>query len=246
MRLVRRSAKILMLVLASAMLSAGQSRPTTESATRPNAIRPLNAREVSDIRLSLLKPGDVDVALRFEHDVLRRYSTATSRPWKSFEEEPHIEQAIEIINDPNQAFRHDVRVLSDPPEMVEFKFRILPLVLAGCASSGCHSADGTDEFRLSHKTHNEGYVYADFDQLRKYVKTVESDRQSMFATARVDRLINLDDPESSLLVQYALPARLAQTPHPATRHWRPMATSKSDPRYRELLRWIEALSQINQ
>src|SRR5262249_34579132 len=146
-------------VLSAAVMIIAKPPATTRSTNLP----PMDDDRINQIRISMLKPTDTEVGLRFEHDVLRRYATATNRKWEDFEQEPHIEQAMEILGDSDRSFRADVRVLTDPPEMVEFRYRVLPVLVGGCATRACHGGTtSAGNFFLSDRLRQEEYVYADF------------------------------------------------------------------------------------
>lgn len=225
-------------VLSAAVMIIAKPPATTRSTNLP----PMDDDHINQIRISMLKTSDTEVALRFEHDVLRRYATATNRKWEDFEQEPHIQQAMEILGDPDRSFRADVRVLTDPPEMVEFRYRVLPVLVGGCATKGCHGGTtGAGNFFLSDRLRQEQYVYADFVALRDYVKIVDAQKTSLFAQPDRQYMIDTDNPEHSLLLQYALPIAAGQPPHPDVKDFRAVARNADDVRYKEILQWIEEL-----
>jgi hypothetical protein len=232
----------LAILLGAGVLVAAQ--PTTMTVTKKSApTLQMDAEDINQIRQSLIDPTDQRIELRFEHDALRRFASATSRPWDDFNREPHIQQAMEILHDSDASFVRDVRVLSDPPVITEFKARVLPMIVKGCGSNGCHGSADVGGFYLSYRLGNVAEVYADFDVLRQYVKTVENDKQSMFAAPVRHFMIDTDQPDGSLLVQYALPVNIAQLPHPHVKNWRPVVMDKSEVRYQELIHWINELRQ---
>jgi hypothetical protein len=231
----------LAILLCTGVLIAAKPTTTTVS-KKPAPTLQMDAEEINRIR-QLLMDSNEQIQLRFEHDVLRRYASATSRPWEDFNQESHFQQAMEILHDSDTSYTRDVRVLSDPLVIAEFKARVLPMIVKGCGSNGCHGSVDVGGFYLSYRLGNAAEVYADYDVLRKYVKTVENNRSSMFAEPIKHYMIDTDQADKSLVVQYALPPAMAEMPHPQVKNWRPMVMDKSEMRYQELIRWIGELKE---
>ena len=51
-------------------------------------------------------------------------------------------------------------------------------------------------------------------------------------------MIDRDRPADSLLIQFALPPNVADTPHPDVPGFKPVFKVAKDPRYDQFLRWI--------
>ena len=42
----------------------------------------------------------------------------------------------------------DVRIMTDPAPITSFKTKVLPIIMAGCASAGCHGGTHAGTFQL--------------------------------------------------------------------------------------------------
>lgn len=133
------------------------------------------------------------------------------------------------------AFIDRVKIESDPEVFLEFRKRILPTVLRGCATSGCHnmSYDESTRFGLykDPKKLNEK-IYANFVLLSE----LQYDGMSV---------INRTQPDNSLLLTYMLPAKEVKESmrHPGTEELKPIFQSRAAPNYKRIERWIASLRQ---
>lgn len=130
-------------------------------------------------------------------------------------------------------FADKVEIESDPEIYVEFRRNVLPIVLRGCATSGCHPAgpDGTAGFRLfKDPKRTAGTTYADFLMLNE-------------VDVGDEPLINRGKPENSYLLTYMLPSkdvRPAQR-HPGNIDMRPIFQSRKTPGFVRIRKWIASL-----
>jgi hypothetical protein len=219
---------------------AGTSPPAARNkhATVPDSF--LSPEEINRIRQAELKETDRGVKIRFDNDVLRRYAIVANIPLTRFTAYDRIDQALKIINDSDSAFRDDVRMMSDPPSLTEFRTRVLPTLVNGCASNVCHGSPGAGEFFLYNKVNSEAVAYTDFYLLQSYVKTIDAAGGGVFGGATQRKMIDRNQPNASLLLQYSLPTDLADIDHPHVQGWKPLLKSQEDLRYRDLLNWIRA------
>lgn len=133
------------------------------------------------------------------------------------------------------AFIDRVKIESDPEVLLEFRKRILPTVLRGCATSGCHnmSYDESARFGLykDPKKLNEK-IYANFVLLSE----LQYDGMSV---------INRTQPDNSLLLTYMLPAKEVKESmrHPGAVELKPIFQSRAVPNYKRIERWIASLRQ---
>jgi hypothetical protein len=239
---LRRSAILIAAILSGAAGIMAASPATTHSTKKNSPTWQLSADEINRIRQSLLRPSDKRAEFQFRHNVEQRFAAATSRPVNEFSDESPMQEAMEIIHNGDASMRGDVRILTDPPLIAEFKATVLPMIVRGCGSpNGCHGTTGHGGFYLSYHLGNAGEVYADFAELRRYVNVIQPDKNSVFTAPIKHWMINPDGPENSLLVQYALPPVMAHVPHPRVKYWAPMAMDKTEPRYRQLVKWIGEL-----
>lgn len=60
------------------------------------------------------------------------------------------------------------------------------------------------------------------------------------------RMIDRNAPEESLLLQWGLPLKDAKFPAPAVPKWRPYFKGPDDPRFKDMVKWIESMHRFNQ
>jgi hypothetical protein len=112
-------------------------------------------------------------------------------------------QQVQVIRQyTGNAFANRIEILSDPLVFRRFK-QVLPVIERGCATTGCHGGDTPAKpFGLrSSLAYPEQSLYTQFLIL---------DRVSMGR----NRLIDRDNPQDSLILQYGLPSRYGQLTHP--------------------------------
>lgn len=128
-----------------------------------------------------------------------------------------------------------VAIRRDPEIFVDFRRRILPTLINGCASSACHGS--TDVARTKFRLYNdprraEKEVYADFLTLSEW---------------SVDhrQVVNRDKPDESLLLTYMLPRADTRYPHPDVPNFKPLYQRAGAPGYRSVLNWISELRKLD-
>jgi hypothetical protein len=197
----------------------------------------LTMDQVYAIRRAELRP-DESVQIQFMQDVRQRYLAQSKANPAAFNAASPTVQALAIeAYDPQLA--NDVRIMSDPRSLAEFRSRIEPRVLAGCASSGCHSGPEGGDFYLYSNVRSAQASYTNFFILTSYEKkvdTVDAFGKGIAQRMMIDRLHS----QTSLLVQYALPRMIASTAHPDVPNWKPMFWRMDDPFCVELVNWIGA------
>jgi len=199
----------------------------------------LTLDQVNEIRQKELKPDD-NLPVLLANDVVKRYlAAATDTDAKTFTAQKKIDQGREILAKGDPAMAKDVRITGDPAPLVEFHARIHPMILAGCAVSGCHGVPSSAAARAT-PAGGFGYYTGD-DTLRAWytnfynLQTYATDPK---APGGQQYMINRPDPDHSLLAQLGLPAAQAELPHPKVAGLRSLFTSKNDPKYVELIKWI--------
>jgi hypothetical protein len=197
----------------------------------------LSDEDIFRIRLAELTSDD-RVNVKFRNKVLERFveSQRGQEPFtdtnaaKVFLAKPPLEQAQYILSkvgENDTAIRDDILVQDDPRFMQDFR-RIWPYFENTCASVRCHgAANGQGGFKLINASAgNRNNDYMNFI----YLSATVTDSK---------RVIDRGNPEDSLLLQHALPANLAKTPHP--RKIDPIVPNASDERYKKVLSWISNL-----
>lgn len=125
----------------------------------------------------------------------------------------------------------EVQVLSEPPAMNLFRQRVHNTwLLQNCATSGCHGGPDAGALML----HRRGYQ----NERVRYTNFLILERLDLDPDWP---LINYEDPEMSLIVQYALPQDAARKPHPDVRGWRPAFTRPDDRMKRDTIQWIKSM-----
>jgi len=117
---------------------------------------------------------------------------------------------------------------SDPLVFQEFK-KVLPIIQRGCGTRQCHGGPTPAKpFGLG-----DSYLQP---RLNMYTNFVILDRVAVGG----DDLLNRDNPQASLILQYGLPTRLADRVHPEP--IKPVfRRGLTDANYRAVLAWIQML-----
>lgn len=130
-------------------------------------------------------------------------------------------------------FYSEIDVQSDPRAMNMFRQRIHNTwMLNNCATSGCHGGPNETRFML----HRDNYR----DERVRYTNFLLLERLDIDPSWP---MINYDDPEMSLIIQYGLPREWARLPHPEVPNWKPVFTRKDDRLKAETIAWIEMMMQ---
>lgn len=218
-------------------------RPPTEANASVAGIRPewlVGADDIARVRLEELKP-DEKIPIVLRNDVLNRFIKAWSgrEEFKGakFEDEfrgwaqsnPARVVAFMREKDPeNTAVKDDILVKADPRAIVTFRQKIWPVVTNSCAATRCHGGGepkgGMRLFNVTGRTEAIDYTnYVILDGV----------------TSKGRRLIERGDPESSVLLQFMLPADLAKFHHPV--EFAPPVGNRKAPNYILMLEWIRSL-----
>jgi len=226
-----------------------RQRPTTDRVTGPSGPKVPQAElllgqdDIYRIRLEELRPTD-QVSIRFENDVLERFISMmegryefqeagfenTFRSWDNVRKTIYI---LDNLGSGGASIKDDIRIQSDPSVMVTFRSRIWPMVAQYCASSQCHGAPdkavgGLKLFNIG--VRSDAVDYTNFLILDAYSRGGW-------------RMINRNDPELSLLVQYGLPPEQARRKHPIK--ITSMLTKRNSVNYRRLVEWIGSLKPLH-
>ena len=105
-----------------------------------------------------------------------------------------------------------IDVLSEPQALQLFRERVHDTwLMNNCATTRCHGGTGAGRFRLQRARST--------DNRTRYTNLLMIDR---FRCEDGASLVNWDDPSSSRLIQYGLPADQTNSPHPNVPGWKPV------------------------
>lgn len=212
--------------------AANGGRPAVPAATtrgvRPGERPTLTAEQINIIRQNELKQGD-KVNVAFSGDVKRKFVEYDNREPREFNRLPALEQALAILQLGIPEMRKDVRITNDPPALAEYKARIQPAILIGCATANCHGGDKAGAFRLIAPAQNDAASYTNFFILSQMAASSEGAKRH-----GIDRLY----PEKSLIAQFGMPRDLAEYDHPEAAGWNAIYRNESDPKLKLVTDWI--------
>jgi len=140
------------------------------------------------------------------------------------------EKLVLILSETGTKFADRIELRGDTDVFATFRRDVLPIVVKGCARSGCHGGREAYGFRFPiGASTNEAVAYTSFlilDQL----------------DTPAGRMIDRADPESSALLRYMLPADEGGVHPPLKRGvLRPVLRSGQDRAYEEIVDWIRSL-----
>lgn len=211
------------------------NRPPAEAVEK----RFLSVDNVNAIRQFELRSTDANVRIRFDNDVRRRFVTAYNQDQNYFNNLQPVDQAITILGQADEKFTKDVRILSDPQSMLEYRRFVQPMVLQNCATSGCHGGPAGGKLILFNSGEAaDAVAYTNFYILQSYAKTLSAPGNAFGAGPAQRKLIDRTQPEMSLLAQYGLPAAKSDIDHPQAAGYRPIFRSRDDARYKQLIAWM--------
>lgn len=223
------------------------------------AMPPLHPDDINRIRQREWTRNDRNVRVRFIGDVKRQFvarSRNNIRP-ADFNNLNAVEQGWQIVGDGDEEMRNAVRLTTDPASLAAYRTIVQRAILPTCATVACHGGGQGGAFQLHPRADREGEAYANFLTLSTYTYSPKRAQPappppgpaaapgtppaaSRNVAARAPRyyMIDRDRPADSLLIQFALPQNLADTPHPDVPGFKPVFRTLKDPRYDQFLRWI--------
>lgn len=220
--------------------TTGPSTSTTQTAENvpPVERKFLTTADINIIRQKELKPVDSGVRIRFANDVERRFISAANKNPGNFNALNSVDRALMILKEGDPQLHQDVKILSDPPAMQEYRLRIQPMILAGCASAGCHGGPAGGDLILF-TGEGEAATYTNFYILHNFAKEVQGVGGAFGQGAVQRRLIERTHSQDSLLAQYGLSPEIAEIDHPPTiGEYRGIFPNRQDPAYRRLVDWM--------
>ncbi len=244
---------------ARALLDALATAPATQpapAATRPvlppprpergmPPPPPLSKRDILRLKLSELEldgPAErVNVRLRRERGQPDLPTLVRRELARQPDRDPRWDQALRygkpyeqlqvVVRVTGLKYLDRIEVRGNPQRFVTFRRRVLPLIVNGCARSGCHGGANARAFRFPvGSPSSDAFVYTSFALL---------DRM----TTPIGPMFDRDRPEQSALVQYLMPSEKGHEVHPPVpkRRILPVLKGTRDPRYQALIAWIGSL-----
>lgn len=143
---------------------------------------------------------------------------------------PH-EQLQVILAATDMRYADRIEVQSATEVFETFRRRVLPQVVQGCATSGCHAGEAAAVFRLpKNPTGRDATLFASFLIL---------DRMQ----TRDGPLINRENPAESVLLSYMLPPEAGPQQHPPVKRGaiKPVFRSRNDRGCEQIVEWIRSL-----
>jgi hypothetical protein len=203
----------------------------------------LTANEINKIRQEELRATDTGVRFQFNNDVKKRYVTLANMEYGDFNAMRPLDQALAILDYNYPSGVHladDVKVLSDPASIRDYRNILQPLLLSGCATSGCHGGPSGGRFILYIPNDNaEAVTYTNFYILQQYKQKIGEPVPNSIFDATEHRMVDRGHGSLSLLVQYGLPFDLAEFDHPDVRGYRPMFRSLNDQDLKRFITWMD-------
>ena len=196
----------------------------------------LSADDINTIRQFELKPSDTHVRINFAKDVRKRFTEAENMRIQDFNARTPFDQLHLILQRGTPEMKRDVRILSDPSSILEYRRSVQTLILQSCATSGCHGAAGAGGLMLYSPADNEAVTYTNFFILQTWSRPVGRQEGPFGAGER--RLIDRIEPSNSLLLQYGLPPNIAEQDHPQVGGHRAIFRNRDDNGYRRVEGWI--------
>lgn len=202
------------------------------------APRPLTDDEVQVIRRAELRLDRRErVTVKIDRTALKEFvDWAIGRPGfpddsKTFYRRNRVEQAQLMLRRARERFGDAITIRSDPERLRHFGREVMPIVLAGCATSDCHGGGGAGCFRLTGgRSLGTNVAYANFLVMHEF----EVDNR---------RLVNRNSPERSLILSYGLPRRAGDDAKPFNHPIEIPAVfeTEGDADYITLLEWLRSL-----
>lgn len=206
----------------------------------------LSDRDILWVRLMEMNPDQRGLKIVYKNRALQRYIDSMrgqqlsnwDRPGKEehFLGMPRNRQVAEILRNmpENWDLLKDIHIESDPRFMQWFRSRIWPLVKNSCAQANCHggpSPKGNLRF-FPVPGRSDRVDYTNYVILSGWQKNGKW-------------LIDRNNPEDSLLLQFGLNPMISKNRHPGTgndtREFPVLFTNQRSQGYRRVLEWIRSL-----
>lgn len=190
----------------------------------------LNAEQINIIRQFELRENEPRVRVRLDNNVGKKYVEVANMDPRQFAAMPEPIKALNILKNGTPEMRKDVKILTDPQAILEFKSKVQPALLQGCATTACHGGTNAGRLLLYNPADNDAVTYTNFYTLTQLTSTVEKIERRM-----IDRIY----PRNSLILQFGLPRERSEFDHPEANGWKITYSGTQDPRYQQIFDWIE-------
>jgi hypothetical protein len=197
----------------------------------------LSADDINVIRQKELRRGDTQVRINIPAPVKRRFAEVQNIPWSEFNAMSVVDQALMILDKGDDESRREVRITSDPASLAEFRRSVHPLILNGCASSGCHGGMNAGGLVLISPATSEAATYTNFYILSQYAQSVGAGDGGPFGGG-ARRMIQRGSGARSILAEFGLPANLSEADHPKVPGYNGIFRNRDDSRYENVVRWM--------
>jgi hypothetical protein len=209
--------------------------PATAPVTTGGGVGPakrlLTPEEITLVRLREMPRGDKTIKLQVlptAKIAARDAGVINDVEFKSITL-PELAMRILDSNNAPPALKQQVKVLSDPAPLVEYRQKVNKVLVASCASAACHGGNQGGNLLLFPDPQKEDQVLTNFVVLQKFEKKVEGAVRSM-----LDR----NNPEASLLLGYMLNPETSRTPHPKVEGFKAAARTVREPAYVAAMNWM--------
>lgn len=203
----------------------------------------LTPEQINLIKQAELRQSDTGIRVSFTNNVVQRFVRAYNQNAREFAALRPIDQALAILDEADPSFHEDVKILNDPAPLLEFRRFVQPMVLQNCATSQCHAPGNNTGFTL-YNDRGEAASYTNFYIMQQFTKRVETPGSAFGSGPVTRRMIDRNQPQMALLVQYGLPTDVADSPHPTAVGWRPLFRGTNDPRYQQTIDWMSSLRPV--
>lgn len=199
--------------------------------------RILSPDDVNVIRvyeIDLARPPRIDVPPDVIRDLLTRYGSSSMVPAGGEERNRMFNwdsvRIMKLLFDLKARDLYSrVRVTSEPWALNQFRTRVHDAwLIPNCATSQCHGGIEAGRFFLHRRNSKEERV--------RYTNLL------ILLRSKLDHpLVDFEDPESSLIIQYAMPRDEARHPHPEVKGWKPLFTGTARALKAETMKWIRGM-----
>ncbi len=202
----------------------------------------LTEREINRIRIyeiDFSNPPKVNVDPVIIHALIDGYGDHPLMPAGSNAQQQLFEaKPIEIVRFMRRLEAADlidgIKVTEDPETMRLFRERIHDSFLTrSCGTANCHGGPGVGDFRLAIPSKPDDVTA----QYTNYIILRQTARNTNWP------MLNFENPEKSLLLQYALPQNQSQKQHPNVRGWKPSLNTSNRQTYLPARNWIKGMSR---